>query len=158
MKGKRDLLKPGRVSVVHPLLFSVTLSKHRCEEAWILNRVHRSVFGDQNSFTDAVFFPPTVCCFVWQMFVKEGTLMKVSKKSRQPRHLFLVNCLIYITFKLYICRKQIKMLLYLFFSPLPFESTNPYLCGKLNEMLCSHICLVQTSCPLLYYTQDIHLP
>lgn len=26
-----------------------------------------------------------------QMFVKEGTLMKVSKKSRQPRHLFLVK-------------------------------------------------------------------
>lgn len=26
-----------------------------------------------------------------QVFVKEGTLMKVSRKSRQPRHLFLVN-------------------------------------------------------------------
>lgn len=30
---------------------------------------------------------PFVCL---QMFVKEGTLMKVLKKSRLPRHLFLV--------------------------------------------------------------------
>lgn len=32
-----------------------------------------------------------VCFFKRQIFVKEGTLMKVSRKSRQPRHLFLVN-------------------------------------------------------------------
>lgn len=44
MKGKRDLLKPGR------------------------------------------------------MFVKEGTLMKVSKKSRQPRHLFLMNDIMLYTY------------------------------------------------------------
>lgn len=37
-------------------------------------------------------------CFL-QMFVKEGTLMKVSKKSRQPRHLFLVSCFIREPFK-----------------------------------------------------------
>lgn len=44
MKGKRDLLKPGR------------------------------------------------------MFVKEGTLMKVSRKSRQPRHLFLMNDIMLYTY------------------------------------------------------------
>ncbi|XP_028301633.1 FYVE, RhoGEF and PH domain-containing protein 5 isoform X2 [Gouania willdenowi] len=44
MKGKRDLLKPGR------------------------------------------------------MFVKEGTLMKVSRKSRQPRHLFLMNDMMLYTY------------------------------------------------------------
>lgn len=41
-----------------------------------------------------------LCTFLYQVFVKEGTLMKVSRKNRQPRHLFLVNsasCLLYIS-------------------------------------------------------------
>nr|XP_046240492.1 FYVE, RhoGEF and PH domain-containing protein 5 isoform X2 [Scatophagus argus] len=33
-----------------------------------------------------------------RMFVKEGTLMKVSKKSRQPRHLFLMNNIMLYTY------------------------------------------------------------
>lgn len=33
-----------------------------------------------------------------RVFVKEGTLMKVSRKSRQPRHLFLMNDMILYTF------------------------------------------------------------
>lgn len=33
-----------------------------------------------------------------RMFVKEGTLMKVSKKSRQPRHLFLMNDIMLYTY------------------------------------------------------------
>ncbi|XP_058229354.1 FYVE, RhoGEF and PH domain-containing protein 5 isoform X1 [Hemibagrus wyckioides] len=33
-----------------------------------------------------------------RVFVKEGTLMKVSRKSRQPRHLFLMNDIILYTF------------------------------------------------------------
>lgn len=33
-----------------------------------------------------------------RMFVKEGTLMKVSRKSRQPRHLFLMNDLMLYTY------------------------------------------------------------
>nr|XP_023661295.1 FYVE, RhoGEF and PH domain-containing protein 5-like isoform X1 [Paramormyrops kingsleyae]XP_023661296.1 FYVE, RhoGEF and PH domain-containing protein 5-like isoform X1 [Paramormyrops kingsleyae] len=33
-----------------------------------------------------------------RVFVKEGTLMKVSRKSRQPRHLFLMNDLLLYTF------------------------------------------------------------
>ena len=35
--------------------------------------------------------PVCMCVFCTQVFVKEGTLMKVSRKCRQPRHLFLVN-------------------------------------------------------------------
>ncbi|XP_023283690.1 FYVE, RhoGEF and PH domain-containing protein 5-like isoform X2 [Seriola lalandi dorsalis] len=33
-----------------------------------------------------------------RMFVKEGTLMKVSRKSRQPRHLFLMNDIMLYTY------------------------------------------------------------
>lgn len=33
--------------------------------------------------------------FLLQVFVKEGTLMKVSGKNRHPRHLFLVRFLLY---------------------------------------------------------------
>lgn len=33
-----------------------------------------------------------------RMFVKEGTLMKVSRKSRQPRHLFLMNDMMLYTY------------------------------------------------------------
>lgn len=57
--------------------------------------------------TTLIFADAPLCvmtCEVWvyffnQVFVKEGTLMKVSRKSRQPRHLFLVNtpsCLEYL--------------------------------------------------------------
>lgn len=66
MKGKRDLLKPGRVSRGSWSLSTVTVSGRHI-----------------------VMVPLDMLC-VLQMFVKEGTLMKVSKKSRQPRHLFLV--------------------------------------------------------------------
>uniref|UniRef100_A0A3Q0RR35 FYVE, RhoGEF and PH domain containing 5a n=1 Tax=Amphilophus citrinellus TaxID=61819 RepID=A0A3Q0RR35_AMPCI len=34
----------------------------------------------------------------FEMFVKEGTLMKVSRKSRQPRHLFLMNDIMLYTY------------------------------------------------------------
>lgn len=37
----------------------------------------------------------TICWFLLQIFVKEGTLMKVSGKNRHPRHLFLVRFLLY---------------------------------------------------------------
>lgn len=37
----------------------------------------------------------TTCCFLLQIFVKEGTLMKISGKNRHPRHLFLVRFLLY---------------------------------------------------------------
>lgn len=37
----------------------------------------------------------TTCCFLLQIFVKEGTLMKISGKNRHPRHLFLVRSLLY---------------------------------------------------------------
>uniref|UniRef100_A0A3P9P922 FYVE, RhoGEF and PH domain containing 5a n=1 Tax=Poecilia reticulata TaxID=8081 RepID=A0A3P9P922_POERE len=36
--------------------------------------------------------------FLKSVFVKEGTLMKVSRKSRQPRHLFLMNDVLLYTF------------------------------------------------------------
>uniref|UniRef100_A0A667YX98 FYVE, RhoGEF and PH domain containing 5a n=1 Tax=Myripristis murdjan TaxID=586833 RepID=A0A667YX98_9TELE len=40
----------------------------------------------------------SVFAIFWQVFVKEGTLMKVSRKSRQPRHLFLMNDIMLYTY------------------------------------------------------------
>uniref|UniRef100_A0A8C2XK59 FYVE, RhoGEF and PH domain containing 5 n=1 Tax=Cyclopterus lumpus TaxID=8103 RepID=A0A8C2XK59_CYCLU len=52
---------------------------------------------ETNMLFSCFFFVLFLCAF-WQMFVKEGTLMKVSRKSRQPRHLFLMNDIMLYTY------------------------------------------------------------
>ncbi|KAG9353230.1 hypothetical protein JZ751_017806, partial [Albula glossodonta] len=48
-----------------------------------------------------------------RVFVKEGTLMKVSKKSRQPRHLFLMNDMMLYTYPQQDGKYRLKNTLYL---------------------------------------------
>ncbi|KAG7270246.1 hypothetical protein CRUP_013963 [Coryphaenoides rupestris] len=69
LQGKRDVLKPGRVSPAQP---------HPLPDMWRRGRVSPA--------------RPHPLPDMWRrgrVFVKEGTLMKVSRKCRQPRHLFL---------------------------------------------------------------------
>lgn len=110
--GQRDLLQPGRVWL-YPIttLFlsevcqpSLSALHHPCVALYTIIQLgipSQPDFNNINSWrcpesvTIRWFVKWLVLilhiCFFYQVFVKEGTLMKVSRKSRQPRHLFLVN-------------------------------------------------------------------
>lgn len=66
---------------------SLSAPHHPCVALYTIIHLGIPVFSEPRSFLPwrkgSVFF--------YQVFVKEGTLMNVSRRSQQPRHLFLVN-------------------------------------------------------------------
>lgn len=104
VRGQQDLLQPGRVMSAITALFALpTLSAvHRPSAALytiIQLGIPSPVRSQQQRSLPLKASRVCVCVMTCgffrvifkQVFVKEGTLMKVSRKSRQPRHLFLVN-------------------------------------------------------------------
>lgn len=85
LKGKRDLLKAGRVSSAIFVILSAF--EHNNIPEISTERLSDELKARWSMFLTFLKVFPFVCL---QMFVKEGTLMKVLKKSRLPRHLFLV--------------------------------------------------------------------
>ncbi|KAG2470440.1 FGD5 protein, partial [Polypterus senegalus] len=75
VRGQKELLRPGRVSTALP------------DKNIVLNKSHGRHAGVLVS-----------CVFLKKVFVKEGTLMKVSGTNRHPRHLFLMNDVLLYTY------------------------------------------------------------